>query len=128
MNIKRSFKSIMYVLLAAAVFTIAAKAADLKPETIQQWTEYVKSADAKNADHLAHGNTFLWSDEISGRAAKLQSGAIVVAPASPHVPLKVQSGLIHDWTGSVFIPNTRLEDVLSILRDYDRYKEVYRPN
>jgi|ERR1700722_13398154 len=128
MNITPSFESIKYALLAAAVFPIAAKAADLKPETVQQWAEYVKSADAKNSDHLAHGNTFLWGDEISGRAAKLQSGAIVVAPASLHVPLKVQSGLIHDWTGSVFIPNTRLEEVLSILRDYDRYKEMYRPN
>jgi hypothetical protein len=52
----------------------------------------------------------------------------VVAPASPHVPLKVQSGLIHDWIGAVFIPNKKLDNVLPVVRDYDRYKNYYHPN
>jgi len=117
-----------YLLLVATVAPISATGADLKPETAQQWEDYVKTADARNAEHLAHGNAFLFGDEVSGHAAKLRCGGIVVGPMGPHVPLKVQSGLIHDWTGAVFIPNTKLEDVLSVLRDYDRYKEFYRPN
>ena len=51
-----------------------------------------------------------------------------MTPASQHVPLKVQSGLIHDWTGAAFIPNANFDDVLPVLRDYDRYKDYYRPN
>jgi hypothetical protein len=26
-----------------------------------------------------------------------------------------------------FVPNVKIEDILRILRDYDRYKEIYRP-
>jgi len=102
--------------------------ADLKPETIQQWEEYIKIADRRNTNHLARGNAFLISDEIAGQSAKLRDGAIVVNPAGPHNPLKVPSGLIHDWIGAAFVPNATLAEVLPVLRDYDRYKEYYRPH
>jgi hypothetical protein len=59
---------------------------------------------------------------------KLRNGEVVVTPASPYVPLKVQSGLIHDWTGAAFIPKATVHDVLPVLRDYDQYKDYYRPN
>lgn len=68
------------------------------------------------------------SDEIPGQSAKLRQGDIIASPAGPHVPLKVPSGLIHDWVGAAFIPNVTLEDVLSVVRSYGRYKEFYQPN
>jgi hypothetical protein len=114
------------VLLLATAAAISA-GADLKPETVQQWEEYVKMADARHVDQLAQG-TFLLSDKIPGQTTKLRNGAVVVAPAAPHVPLRVQSGLIHDWTGAVFIPNIKMDDVLPVVRDYDRYKNYYHPN
>jgi hypothetical protein len=40
---------------------------------------------------------------------------------------KAPSGLIHDWVGAGFIANSTLSDVLSVLRNYDRYEEFYRP-
>ena len=51
----------------------------------------------------------------------------MVSPASPHVPRKVPSGLIHDWIGAVFISGATLDDVLRVVRSYGRYKEFYRP-
>ena len=111
----------------AAVTAISAAGADLKSETIQQWEDYIKAADTRHADRLAKGS-FLSSDEVAGQTTKLRNGGVVVTPASQHVPLKVQSGLIHDWTGAAFIPNAKIDDVLPVLRDYDRYKDYYRPN
>lgn len=113
--------------LAVAATAISAAAADLKSETVQQWEDYVKAADTRHANRLAQG-AFLLSDEIAGQTTKLRNGRVVVTPASRHVPLEVQSGLIHDWTGAAFIPNAKLDDVLPVLRDYDRYKDYYRPN
>jgi hypothetical protein len=40
----------------------------------------------------------------------------------------VASGLIHDWIAAAFIPDAKLDDVLSVVRDYDRYKTFYGPN
>jgi len=50
-----------------------------------------------------------------------------VQPATPHVPLKVPFGLIHDWIGAAFIPEVTIPDVFRAVRDYDSYKEVYHP-
>ena len=37
------------------------------------------------------------------------------------------SGLIHDWIGAAFIPDVRLGDVLSAVRDYGHYTQFYKP-
>jgi len=99
----------------------------LKSETVQQWEAYVKAADARHANRLAHG-VFLVSDEVAGQTISLRNGGVVITPASKQVPLKVQSGLIHDWTGAAFIPKAKIPDVLPVLRDYDRYKDYYSPS
>lgn len=105
-----------------------AKAADLKPEAVQRWDEYVAMVDERNQAQLTPANSFLASDEISGQMTKLRDGEIIVTPVGKHIPLKVCSGLIHDWVGAAFIPNTTIRDVLSTVRNYDRYVEFYQPN
>jgi hypothetical protein len=39
----------------------------------------------------------------------------------------VSGGLIHHWIGAVFVPNVKLDDVLAVTRDYDHYREFFRP-
>jgi hypothetical protein len=39
----------------------------------------------------------------------------------------VPSELIHDWIGAAFIPNATIDEVLSVCRDYEHYKDFYRP-
>jgi hypothetical protein len=77
---------------------------------------------------LSPASTFLWMDEVPARAAKVKSRQIVVAPAQPHIPQKVPSGLIHDWIGAGFLPGVSIRDVLPVVRDYGRYKEFYQPH
>ena len=38
------------------------------------------------------------------------------------------TGLIHDWIGAAFIPDTTIENVLSAVRDYGNYKVYYKPS
>ena len=65
---------------------------------------------------------------VPGQAARLEDGTIAVWPAGPSVPIKVPSGLIHDWTGAIFIPGVTLPDVLHVVRNYEQYKDVYHPD
>jgi len=119
------------VLCAAAlvifIFHGTSIALNLKPETRQAWDEYIVAANAEMQERLRHDHAFLLSDQDPDRAAKLRSGEILVFPANPHIPRRVPSGLIHDWNGAAFIPNTTLHDVLAVVRDYGCYKEIYHP-
>jgi hypothetical protein len=104
------------------------RAANLSQETVQVWERYVKAADDRNQTHLAGGRPFLSLDAIPRQGAKLREGEIAVSPAGPSVPIKVPSGLIHDWTGAIFIPGVTVNDVLHVVRNYEQYKDIYYPN
>ncbi len=114
--------------LSALFCPVQTIAADLKPETIQAWNEYVRAAEERNLKHVSQGNLFLAIDALPGEAARLRQGDIIAAPAASNVPVKVPAGLIHDWTGAIFIPNTTLRGVFQVVRDYGQYKTIYHPN
>ena len=37
-------------------------------------------------------------------------------------------GLIHHWIGAAFLPNLKIDDILDVTRDYDRYKNFFSPS
>ena len=116
------------LLAAAMLLPVPAHAANLKAETVAAWDDYVQSVSAGRQDRVRPGGSFLWTFESSERAAKVHSGQIVVAPAPGPSPRRVPGGLIHHWVAAAFLPNVKLNDVLEITRDYDRYKEFYQPS
>jgi hypothetical protein len=101
-------------------------AATLKAETKAAWDVYLQAATAAMQARLQPGAHFLWLDDEPGMAEKLRK-APHIGPVGPHIPKKVPSGLIHDWLGVGFVPDAKIEDILRIVRDYDRYKEIYQP-
>ena len=50
-----------------ALFPAQTIAADLKPETIQAWNDYVRAAEERNLEHLSQGILFLAIDALPGR-------------------------------------------------------------
>jgi membrane-associated protease RseP (regulator of RpoE activity) len=102
-------------------------AATLTQETKTAWGAYLQAANAAMQARLQPGAHFLWLDDEPGRAEDIRTKGLYIAQVGPHVPKKVPSGLIHDWLGVGFVPNVRIEDILLVVRDYDRYKDVYRP-
>jgi hypothetical protein len=116
--------------LAAALLILAAsltsKGAELSPETLKAWDAYVKAQNARVAEY-SNATPFLWSDQSPDRLRRLHNGETVVAPFGEN-PHRVPQGLIHHWIGAIFLPGTRLDNVLSVVRDYGRYKDFYAPN
>jgi hypothetical protein len=102
-------------------------AATLKPETKAAWDTYLQAANAAMQARLRPGAHFLWLDDEPDRAEHVRTKGPYIGPVSRQIPKKVPSGLIHDWLGAGFVPNVKIEDILRIVRDYDRYKEIYRP-
>jgi hypothetical protein len=103
------------------------QAAELKKETLDNWDDYIQESNSKIRNRLRPDAQFLWIDEMPERSRQVRDGKILVSPAVPHIPKPVASGLIHDWIGASFIPGAKLQDVFSVVRDYDHYKNFYTP-
>jgi len=116
------------LLVAALALPIQTHAADLRPETVAAWDDYVRAVSDAQERRARPGGNFLWTFEDPARIAKALDGDIVVAPAPGPSPRKVPGGLIHHWMAAAFVPNAKLNDVLQVTQDYDRYREFYRPS
>jgi hypothetical protein len=115
------------VILFLLRFHSSLGAASLKTETKEAFDVYLQAANAAMQARLQPGAHFLWLDDEAGRAEGIRTKGPYIAPVEPHIPKKVPFGLIHDWLGVGFIPNVKIEDILRIVRDYDRYKGIYKP-
>jgi hypothetical protein len=114
-------------LAALLLIPMQLHAAILKAETLTAWDEYVQSVQAGLQDRVRPGGSFLWTAEDPERMAEVRDGEIIVAPPDGRTPSAVPGGLIHHWIGAAFLANAKLNDILEVTRDYDRYKEFYRP-
>lgn len=114
--------------IVAAFMLFAAlplRAAEPERETLDAWDQYLRAANANMADRAK--GCFLWVAESAERLRRVRTGEIVVSPLG-HTPRKVPGGLIHHWIGAAFIPAARIDDVIAVVRDYDRYTEFYKPS
>jgi hypothetical protein len=116
---------VMFICAGSLVAPAASRGAELKEETLKTWDAYIQTADSQMRDRLQ--GPFLWVDEAPDRLQRIRSGEILISPVGRQIPKPVPSGLIHDWIGAAFIPDARLEDVVSAVRDYGDYKEFYKP-
>lgn len=114
------------MLAAFLVFAaLPSPAAELKKETLDAWDRYLAGANASMLER-AQGR-FLWIDESADRLRRVRGGEVVVSPLG-HTPRAVPAGLIHHWIGAAFIPGARIDDVIAVVRNYDRYTEFYKPS
>jgi hypothetical protein len=121
-------KSLAIICFLVGLTPGLSRAAELQPETVRAWEEYTQDVDARMRARLAGGQPFLWADESVNRKRAVRRGEVVVAPLLNHNGLvNVPNGLIHHWIGAVFIPNTPIDRLLGVLRDYSRYPEIYKP-
>ncbi len=102
------------------------RAATLTEETKTAWDAYLKEANATMQARLQPGAHFLWKTTNRGGQKAFAQRGTPLHRFGPHIPKRVPSGLIHDWLGVGFVP-VKIEDIVRVVRDYDRYKEIYQP-
>jgi hypothetical protein len=114
--------------IVAALVLFAAypsRGAELKQESLDAWDQYLAAAKASMQERSK--GQFLWADEAHERLGRIRKGEVVVSPMG-HTPHAVPAGLIHHWIGAAFIPGARLDDVIGVVRNYNRYTEFYKPS
>jgi hypothetical protein len=108
----------------------------LKTETQEAFDRYLKLTEARNAAELKRGTGLLWIDGLpeTKRAeayAALKRGEVKMQRLETREngeAIRCPGGMIHHWTGAVFIPGAKLEDVLAVLEDYDRHAVYFSPD
>jgi hypothetical protein len=99
----------------------------LKPQTLESFASYIRDAEAAMEPNLKACEPFLWSDTSPARAQQVHAGEIVAEFWSGQGPVRVPSGLIHDWIGAALIAGATVKDVLAMLQNYDNHENIYRP-
>ena len=129
------------VLVTGAVCTgmaVVLGAAELKPHTIAAFDRYVAATEARMQTELAGEAPFLWVDRLPDddreqayAYAKLRAGEVVIDRLETRdgdEKIKIPDGKIHHWIGTVLIPGVTLAQTMALVRDYDRYAEIYSPD
>ena len=103
----------------AAGSTAGLGAAELKDKTVAAWERYVAATERRIAGELNDAERFLALDFAGGAAEarrKVLAGGVVVermeARDSAGRKIKVPSGAVHHWRGSILIPGITLDDLL----------------
>jgi hypothetical protein len=116
--------------------TEAAEPPNLQANTLQAFREYVALTDERNDAELKNGTGFLQVDTLppAGREqayAALRSGQVNIQRLETKKggeKIRCPGGLIHHWTGVIFIPGAKLQDVLNVIQDYDHHANYYAPD
>ena len=96
----------------------------LEPATVEAFDKYMQAAQAR-FDNSLHGGAFLWVDASSDRKRAVREGQILAEPSNQSGDIEVPGGLIHDWTGAVFVPGATLAQTLRMVEDYGNHKNIY---
>lgn len=137
----RSLWGLVHVLLFAAIGLHAIgssdlAAADLRPKTLQAFHRYVAAAEARMKRDESHPDDFLYIESLpkpdyEAAMAELKQGGVRVQRVSTRDakgnPIDIPDGMIHHWVGDVFIPGKSVNSALDVLRDYDNFTNIYKP-
>ncbi len=110
-------------IVCSAIFLLHAslvQAAELQPETLKAWSNYVNAAEKRINTELSSKTGFLSLDfksplEATTDRKALISGNILIENVTVDLKFsgKIPDGMIHHWRGFVFIPGVNLDEVLS---------------
>ncbi|MGA8030520.1 MAG: hypothetical protein WB992_25535 [Bryobacteraceae bacterium] len=95
----------------------------LQPQTVNEFDQYASKIEQQLSMRWKGQRPFISIEEDS--SASVMQGELIVRPGTPDNPVAITNGLIHDWVGAVFIPNTTMQKVLAILQDFDHHSEIY---
>jgi hypothetical protein len=108
----------------------------LQSKTQAAFDRYVKLVELRNEAELKRDTNLLWIDSLPAQQrqaayAELKRGEVQMQKLEildNKKPIECQGGMIHHWTGVVFIPGVKVENVLAVLEDYDRHSVYYAPD
>jgi len=110
--------------------------ASLDSKTVAAFNRYVEAAEARMKRDAAHPGDFLYiqtlpKPQYDAILSSLEHGEVytqqIYTRDAQGDPFDIPGGMVHHWVGDVFIPGKSLSSALKVLRDYDDFKNIYKP-
>jgi hypothetical protein len=120
--------SVLFSVIAVIAWAVPLRAdilCQMKPSTLQRFNAYAATVESELGRRWSGHAPFL---EVDGNPSELESvmhGDFAIRSLTGDDPLAVRDGLIHDWVGTVYIPNATPANVVKVLQDFDRHKQIY---
>jgi hypothetical protein len=133
----------LLIVLLVLLWTVAGTARSGAPDppklenvTKLAFDRYVALTQARNDLELERNSNFLWVDGLpegqrTEAYAGLKRGEIEMQKLETldhGKSIRCPGGMIHHWTGLIFIPGAKLDEVLSVLEDYDKHSVYFAPD
>jgi hypothetical protein len=133
-------KSTIFIVcvVLSAVFVICsgaapqAAAAELRPETVKAWNDYIASREKQIASELNSSKGFLAMDFQNQRDAAAERREVLAGkvsvkrmnPAGGKSDFQISGGTIHHWRGVVFIPDVSFDFAMNRIRQPELETEM----
>ncbi|MBA3974699.1 MAG: hypothetical protein C0504_10855 [Candidatus Solibacter sp.] len=101
---------------------------DLAPRTVKEFEAFMDVAGRQMSARASGSQPFLWSASNPDRLAQLKARGVLVSPTNHEPATEIHHGLVHDWTGAIFVPGAKAAHALRILQDIDSHKRIYAPD
>ena len=120
-------------ILCFCLLAAFAAAAEVKPETIQAFDQYVKVTEDERAAKMRKSGAFLWIDSQDEPLRqqlheKLARGEVVtkrLETRDDNRPIRIPHGLVHHWAGTIFIPGATLPQTMALMENYPSYSQLF---
>jgi hypothetical protein len=108
---------------------------ELSPATLRAYERYVSATELRIRAERAGAAAPFWIDRQPERVKmsawqKLRRGEVIAEPLETRdngQKIDVPNGRVHHWVATTLLPGVQPDRVLEIVRDYDRYPQVFAP-
>lgn len=118
-----SGKILLLILVLALARHDTALASTLQEHTAQAFSRYASGVEDELEKRAAGELSFLRLEEYPAGMARVKRGEIKIENLNKDD--NTPDGIIHDWVGDIFMPDSTIEEVIHILTDYDSHKSIF---
>jgi hypothetical protein len=114
--------ALIIIAIPCVLAGIVAEAADLEPNALKAWNQFVDAQEKRISEELASQKGFLALDFQNPQARdqerkSMLSGKISIQPMTSQGnesgEIRIPGGIIHHWRGTVWVPGINLDYVMS---------------
>jgi hypothetical protein len=116
------------LLLSLLLAPASTETTALTPRTLAEFDAYMGDATRQMAARTSGSQSFLWSASNQERLDQLKAQGVLVSPTGKEPATEIYHGLVHDWTGAIYVPGAKIAHALRILQDIDSHKRIYAPD